>query len=1521
MKILKRLFKIFVYAASVFLVLVLLIGGLTQTKIFKDRLRTFLADEISTQLNGSLTMGALEGNFFTGFTIDSLTILHSADTIIAAKRIILRYEPLSLLKKSREIKDLIIDEPSIFIKRAQGKDWNIGRLFKPSTSPDTSRPDWTLTVHNLEIHHGTVRLVDSASLSAADHDGLPEPFVEYHHFELHDVNLALNASLSDQDYRAHILGASFYSMHPVFQVTQFKAELIADRHHLSARNMILQTGDSYVELDAQMKGLNVFNGISLPQMEHDSTQFHLRTNAISFAELKQFLPQLGFLAGSAFLDCEASGEFGHLFVQRMTLKTYNSDLRLTGSIRNLHQPDHLSLSIVVNAGRINPADLSVLLPPFSLPSFEHVGNAELHAEFEGAPQEFSVKTTLRGGFGSLHCEGSLNLRQSVPSYHLAFETSDLTVESFTGSAHLRTRLRASGEIHGEGFSLQNLNDSLTLRVDSSLVQHLAIDRGSLRVRARGRQIDLSTDVDAREMNASVHATCDLSDSATPRYRGDITLGSFDLSSIFLDDAYRSSLTLRSKISGSGTSIDDISGTASVSLLSSTFQGRTLKPQEVTLQLDQHEHLNKRLSLESSFADAELRGLFDLDLAAAALVRQTSRLLSAIEEHALPPDTSGRKKKTDALRVAPHSESQRKLNFTYALSVNDLEPIALFTGVTPYNAHGHLEGTISGTDELLSITGKGKIDELFIGSVNNGVFMTDTKFELATGNLSPDQPLERLTARCSLSVGSALINNFKCDNFDLALDYRQLTGTFSLSGTVDSLYDVRAIGQASIQPHTYAFDFDTLNVSIGNYAWVNDQDVQVRLNNDGVRILHADMRRRREMLSVSGILHHTGDLDLTAAVRGYRLEGMNVFFAETDEARAPGRFRGIAAADLHLSGSLESPLLTFSASTESTYYKQTPVGFVRTSINYSGQLATIDASVRGHTDDPQPSLLIKGTLPVNLSFKGVDERFPDADQHLQISSDGFDVSVLEPLLMDFESIRGKVRCDINLLGTPRNPEYSGSVAISDLRFTFGPNNIPYILDGVFEASGNKLIITNLTATNPTSEPKQSTARFTGSMTIKNFRVDTFDFTAYGQLLLMTEATRRTIPTFYGTLFTETDAGGVNLRGTLAEPYLSGKLYVVVADLLFPPTKPSQGGSAGQTLNYVAVNDTLRTIVPPDGFSSKFYLGFDSSTTHATAVRHADDVSFIDRLRYHLDIETRGTTAIRMIFTPATNEELYAEMEGKVTAINSTGTPTIYNEISVTSRSYYNFFKRFDATGKLTFVGPWDNPELNINATYEGYRQNIASRPGEQQPGLEEVPSAGEQKVEQKVIVELKITGPRYEPKLEMGMKVQIEPGKDPVDWATQAKGGDIQSDAISFILTGKFREDLTSSERENLATNFGSAGVSGITSNLLSGIFTEFLRKEFPFIRNAEISYPGGNVSESANLRLSGEAFRGYFRVGGRILNDLGNASVSYQTSLGDFLNVKSIRNLFIELERRVEGDFSEDRRLTNNARLYYRFSF
>ena len=114
--------------------------------------------------------------------------------------------------------------------------------------------------------------------------------------------------------------------------------------------------------------------------------------------------------------------------------------------------------------------------------------------------------------------------------------------------------------------------------------------------------------------------------------------------------------------------------------------------------------------------------------------------------------------------------------------------------------------------------------------------------------------------------------------------------------------------------------------------------------------------------------------------------------------------------------------------------------------------------------------------------------------------------------------------------------------------------------------------------------------------------------------------------------------------------------------------------------------------------------------------------------------------------------------------------------------------------------------------------------------------------------------------------------------------------------------------------------------MLTGTLSEFLRNQTGFINSVEFNYAArGSITESADIRLSGVAWNGFWRYGGQILDDpLSNANFSLLYSFDAIFQDPSLRNLMIELERRVEmtpGTQKSDLKRVNSARLFYRFSF
>ncbi len=1501
----KRILKYAAAIAAGFLGILLLLGVLTQTQFFRNRLRAIIMSSLADRMNGTIELGRIGGNFVQGFTIDSLAIRYGDRLFLTTSTINCRYDPLAFLQKKLLASALTIEKPAVHFYRSMDGEWNFSHLFKPDTGTGPSSFDWALRFEDVQLHDGLVTVDDSASLGAPDHWTMPASYFEYHRFSIHDLALRMSLDIEPNGYAARILDARCISPESGLELRQLRGEFKLSPSGITASDVLIRTRTSSIRLDASLHGVDIRNGIDLARLQRDSTVLRLTAAPIDLAELRSYIPQVSFLDGSATVSLEASGKFGDLAIRRCRVETFSTALSLTGRLRNLHEPSRLEIDATVANARIFPSDAARLLPPLGLPSFTGWEPLALDFTFSGRPANFRTKAFLRGEIGSIDFNGTLNLEDKVPAYAGSFVTRNLSLGQVLGNRNVRSALTMHGTIDGRGFATNDLAGKIDATIDSSRFQNASLDRSTISLVASPHHVEGSALLVSSGMKAELRAHCDFADTASPAFGGDVALTSFDLARFLNDARYESDLTLDGAFSGSGTTIDDFTGEGTLTLRPSLFHGHRLPGEELTIALDQSNRADKRLSMRSSIADVDLKGRFDLDLAGATIGHQMETLVRRIEEHAMPTDSTqpaGAPEAVVALRR--HTLQDEWMDFTYTMAVKDLEPLATILEGTPFNARATLTGRIANTSNNLSISCQGTLDEFFVGSVKGGLLLTNGTVNLVADSLSDENTLEKLSGGLDLRFAAGLLNRMPLNDVTMKIRYDRTSSSLAMEGLVDSTYSLQTVGSVSIQPHTYVIDLDSLMFSSGPFQWENDQDIQCRLNNDGIRVMHSVMKRKDETLTLTGVLHPSGALDIDAAARKVKLDAIDMFSRKTQMV-APGEgFSGEMNAELHLAGSLKEPVITFRAVSESTYFRESRIGLVNAMIDYSDRMAHVDVSVRGAPSDSVPSLTIQGKVPIDLGLAGVEERFPNQEQAVRIVSEGFDLSVLDPILPDIDRLSGSLRCNVSLGGTPQDPEYQGSITLSDVRFILTPNNVGYIVAGDLEPSGNRIIFQNVSLKNFPEKGLRGETILTGSVLIRDFQISEFDLTATGQILLMTDASRKTIPSMYGTLFGETAPEGLRITGTLANPYLSGKVYVREANLIFPPTKPTETSASTQTLKYTVRDDTTK-LVPRRNARSKFFAAGDTLTMGDQMEFSPGQSPLLERIRYDLSIETRGTTAIKMIFTPTTNEELYAELDGKVNAVNHLGTALIYGDIEISPRSYYNFIRRFDATGKLKFVGQWDNPELDIQATYEGYR-----------------PDPAHDTLEQKVIVQLNIKGTRYEPKLDMGMQVELRPGEDPVDWSTQAKGGDVQSDAISFIVTGKFRDQLTSKDQQTLSSSLGTATGGSVASTLLSGIMTDVLKREFPWIRRAEVTYQGGNFQQGANVNVSASVGKGYLRVGGKILNDIGNANVSYQLNLGDFFNTTTIRNLFLEIQRKVEGENPEvDKKLTNEARLYYRFSF
>jgi hypothetical protein len=1495
-RVLRRSLKILIWFGAGAVLLVAALAFLTQTQFFKDRLRSAIVASLADRFNGTFSLGTIRGNFLSGFSIDSLEITCNNQPVIRTGAVSFRYELLPLFEKKLHAHALHIDHPSVRLLRSADGEWNINKVIKPAPDTPATEFTWSGAFDTIDLRDGSLTVCDSLDLPPPGQS--QGSFINYHRFSLTSIDLQFSAAVMKQFYEVRVHRARCTLAEPRFELRNFHGIFGYDANGLRISQLNIVTGKSDLDLDAFLHGRELLNNFSLNGLEHDSTRLILRAHKVDCGELTMFLPVLNFLQGQIALDLNTSGEFGNLALHKCDIGFSQTLLHISGSVKNLHNPGQLFLATTIGQSRIVPHDVRKLLPKFNLPPFDSVASTTVSGEFTGRPVDFAAKASIKGHFGSAEVHGTLNLTDSLPKYAAEVTTNALDLRAIFGASALSPSLTMKGNINGEGFDLRTMTATLSAAADSSFIRGLTVDRAELNINTADRQITTSLTLNTPESRADVNIRADISTPAAPLFSSEFSLTSVNLEPILQDARYSSDLTLRGSIEGSGSTIDDINTELTLSFLPSRFNGHEIRGEELRLSLNQRDIAHKHLSMTSSIADAEINGKFDLDLIVASLADQIPSLISTIRSHALPPDSVPPAKKHPLM--TSHSPAQQMMDFTYEIHCKDLQPVTSLIDMQTFNTVADLNGAIQMTPDNLSLSCNGTIADLYLVTSSGGFALSGATLALTLDSLRKESTLDHLASSFSVHLASADIGKLHLEQSDARVTYNNGRGTFLMRGVCDSIYTLSLAGQTSIQPGTYVFDLDSLIAEIGPYRWINRQDIQCRLNNDGLRVMHAEMLHGNASVEASGILHLSGNVEGHLAMRRFNLQELNLWLPRNRIRSLSQHFLGTAAVDLTVGGSIGNPVLDLGVRCEHVAYRQTMIGMIEAALTYHDTLAHLDVTVRGEGDDSLSTLSLRGELPIDLTATEESSRFPARPQHLVLTSTRFDLGIFDPLIGEVDDLSGKLTANVVIGGTPGAPAFSGSMQLRDVNCIFTPNNVRYRLEGDLEPNGDKIYLKNFILRNNPAEGRQGEAQIRGSLAMKDYGISSFNITAFGQLLLMSEATRQTGISFSGILLTETDTAGLTMQGSFVQPVITGNLFVRDANLTFPPTYQNALSGSQLKVHHIVIDDTTNRRATHSTVRRLPWLGQQSDTSRQTQADHGN--IFLDRLRYNVTVETKGTTAIRMIFSPEQGEELYAELEGKVSIINKEGTPTVYGDITILPHSYYNWYRRFDATGSLNFVGPWDNPELKIRAIYEAYHtvDSIAKSGGTNQ---------------QKVTVTLDITGKRYEPKMAMSMQVQLQPGDTPIDWSTQVRGGDVQSDAISFILFGKFNDEINSADRRSLTANFGSTASSGFTSTLLSGVLTNYLRKELPFIRDVGVTYQGGNP----DVRITGDVLNGYLQFGGKILNNISNANVSYQVNLGDFLKNPSIRNLFLEIQHR-DSDLTEERK-TDEARIYYRFSF
>lgn len=1492
--------------------LIIAAAGFTQTKTFRTYLRSTVLQELHSVVRGTIMLGDIQGNLATGFSVNDVGVFSDGREVLFAERLEVRYDPALVFFGRITLSRVTLLRPRIHLWRGENGAWNLENLLVTSAEPDTAPSPWVIDLKMVELLGARARIIDSLALNqrtAEETAALPAQAFDFSNLSLDPLTLKAGVRIAENQISANIRSLDFTSDHPTFRLEQLSGEFTLGPRMAEVRRLTIRTTKSRLSLNARLRGVDLLAIGDLDELEKAPVDLALTVDKLDFGEFKRFLPgPVDFLDTQAAFDIRASGPFGRLSVEEIAVKTPRSFVRIKGSLHNLHRPGDLELDVTANDNILHPSDLLDLLPGLHLPDLRTFGVLSYDLEFKGKLEQFKASGRGRLSAGTFSVESELDLRGPSMVYKGNLATAEFDLGTLLNDKDLTSRLNVRGIISGAGTSPKSMTTLVRLQADSSEFLGLPISNSVLVVDVADRSLrsNLLLIGGQTRVDLNVRSGFARDDSLTYDLRGKVF--SLNLAQILQDRRYESDLSFNVQMAGTNLDFESMKARAGVQFLRSSFGNQSFENQDVVLDYGARDDATRELVLNSDIADLQIRGAFTPP-SFVTVVSRGSEILAEALVHRFSTLDSLRGRRTAGPRPAFVSRGIRdsdSIDADFSIDVKDFHPLGVFLG-EPMAGQATLQGSVHGSLGDLKIDGTASVVQFGIASGTTVVDLRGTDAAFDVSRIAPRNTIENLRSSIRLTANSILVDSVQFSNVDFMHELIQDSALFSISTLVDSTIGVNLAGTSVFVPNLIELTISRLGLEVAEHAFENADTIRAQFGKDGVKFADLIMQHETEELTLGGILDPTGVSDLQFSVRNFLLNNLKDFSLSPAYVERVRDFNGILDLDGSFHGNVDRPAFNVTVSAQGVRVGPAVFGTITGRGSYADGLADVFLEFRSRPDEPNvPSeLFVSGVMPLSLGT--VSPTRDDFGMDLVIRARGFRLEFLDPFIPVTSNLTGQVFADMKMRGTIRQPMYEGNLNLQNGRFFFTPLGITYILNGRLNPQGQEIVLQEMSLANIPNDGASSMS-LSGNLVLAGFDVKGFDIVAQGQLLVMKEASRLPGLPLYGNVSIASGPTPLQWTGTPERSFVTGSILVRNANITFPPT--GDIFLERETMFTVTFIDDTSHLSSTGQFAggkgpaaANFLPGSSMLPSNgknllpSLPVALPRETSFLDNIVYSLAIETAGLTQVRFVFNQLTNEELFADLKGRLVFARDGGTSRLTGELEVGQRSYYKYFKTLQASGKLLFTGNVANPELDIIATYEGLYSPVDTT-----------------KEDQKVIVRLAITGTRDEPKVKMGLEVYDRDGNK------LPQRADVQSDAIAFLVSGTFKDEMTQQQETSLTSNL----LRSISSSLLTAPLTDFVRSRVGYVTSIDVAYYGGSKSfqESADLRVTGEVGEYVIRLGGRVFQDVSNTNVSVQFPMSAIVGSEAWRNLVLELERRVEGVESfERRRDSKGVRLLYRITF
>ncbi|BDQ04066.1 hypothetical protein [Ignavibacterium sp.] len=1472
-RVLRYIVNTIVYFVVGLIFLLMVVFVISQTNFFKEWLRDTLVETLNKEIKGSLSVEEIDGTIFTSLQIKNavLTSLQK-DTVVSVGFIELRTSPLKLLFKNIYARHIELRDVNAKLVEEEDGELNLLKIFPSSEEPeDTTKSEFpfTITVASLELNNinfsfQKYNLVGSTAYY---------PSMNFDDFRIKNLNLSLSAfaDLNKYDYQLQIDKLSFEPNFTFFNLKNLSGRFLLTRNAAGIDNLNIETDDTELNLSAGITYVDFLENFSEEDLKTAPLRIDLDINKLNFNAISTFFPDLDMLGGDLNGKLSVTGTMNDLLVKKLELYTGRTSIVANAELKNLLGPDSLRINASLDNSYIFLPDVGTILKSQSFNDYKDFGLIKFNElKYIGTPNSFTSTFALESQKGKLKGKSFLDFSSDNMKYDAELFTENFDFSTFTG---IPSRINSNLKIIGEGTDPETVNAKVQLDALNSSFGKLDINSFQINASAKDKRIQFDLNLLSDTANVSLNGIVDYLNQNDPYHKIDGFVNNLNIGKLLNDESLNSKINISLDEEGRGFNPDSMDLFLITDIKNSSFSEYEIDSTRLILDVRRNDGGIKVINLVSDIADITLKGDFYITTLAKAFANESQIIINQIKEKINP-----------VLGIENEATTQIQINnpvITNSVFYADIlldfkEFVPLKINSNEIEIGGMITGNIKATSSTLELVLNSNLNYLKLMSPTNLVFLTQSRFNVNLFNeRKPDS-----TINTNIKVGFASDRIYAGTNFynvRLNVNYDNDLLQISSGGFIQNnlSYNINARGKVS--DDTLKFNFSDLNIIYRGIPIQNKSDLRIYYSKGDFIFDNFVLDAAKGKIIANGFFGESPDGKVTLSVKDISSE----LISEKVLSLTPENYiHSSINIKGELTGNISNPVFNIDASLSDIVINEKKFGSLIAKFDYDNNLLNTDIRIVNRTEGiNEPELSIVGYIPLNLSqTDSLNE--PVKEINLHVFSDNFNLASLGNLIPTLEIKSGFLETEIYLEGQIDNPIVTGYLSFNSTTVKSLFNNLVYNFDSKIYWDNEEISFESISLSNQLGTKNGGSIKGSGNITLKKFLLSTAEFKFNGDLKVLDKISKEVNPNVYGDLVIQTK-GDITFEMNETQMNLNMPISVTEADLVFPLSKSAYSGAADFKYRWIN-SDSSRSII--ESQLDSLLLEFERREIASLPTNGKRTFN------YTIDVKLDTEAKIVVMLSKELNQDLTAVLDGNVILTSVDGLQRTSGQFNLLEGSKLTFIKTFEASGNIKFENI-SNPLIDITATYKDYYTPVT------ESGT----------TEQEVAVKIKLKGPLSElnqnfVKDPENIGVYIGAENIQKDQRDPTKG---PSDAVFFIISGKFTDGATTQERSAVASV-----ATDLAGSVLGGVLNQFVGD---YVRSIQLR----QVGTETKFSLIGKVGNFRYEIGGttEVFQDLSRASVK--------INWPVSRRLLLKLERKESfvNQSVVNAELYNEIGLKYLFEF